>query len=173
MAAGTRVYDVSKNLLDCIGNGLEQHELPIPCRICVVPGQIAYDSCSEGGQLAVTTVQEYNSYEFPAPATDVPNGYECGNPYFVAEYLFSLMRCAPSPQGMSAVVPCVDLDETALLIGKDAYVIRTSVQCCLNDMMDQNIIADYTMAPVVRVGPQGGCVGNEMRIRVGYVWLGS
>lgn len=170
MSADTVVYDVSKNLLDCIGNGLEQLGLPIPCRICVVPGQIAYDDCN-GGQLVVTTLQEYGSYSFPAVSTDITDGYGCGPPYLAAEYLFSLMRCAPVPQGVTPVVPCVELDATASLIGRDSYVMRTSLQCCLNNLVETNIIADYTMAPVMRVGPQGGCVGNEVRVRVGFTWL--
>jgi hypothetical protein len=172
MAAETYIYDVSKSLLDCIYDRLVELGLPLPCRVCVVPGAIAYDSCEGGGQLVVSATQEYVSEQFPTPATDISSNSGCSAPYLVVEFLFSLIRCAPTPTGLDTTVSCEALDETAILIGKDAYAMRTALKCCLEALLDTHFIVDYTMSPIVKVGPQGGCVGNEVRVRVGFTWLG-
>lgn len=164
------IHDVAKTFLTCVVDRLTELELPIPCRVCVVPGQIVYDDC-QGGQLAVSVTQEYWSSTFPA-VDETPRGNGCTPPYLVADYLFSLMRCAPVPKGLNNIVPCAELEASALLIRNDAYALRTALSCCADALVDQGYIVDFLLRPVATSGPEGGCVGNEAVLTVGFAWLG-
>lgn len=162
------IFNVSKNLLECILAALEDAGLPIPCRVCVVPGEIAWDDC-QGGQLVVSTTREFQSETFPLEAFERGVNSSCGLPYLVAELTFNLLRCAPIPKGLSTSVPCEELEETALLLHKDAYWMRQALSCCLRDMKINYTILDYVVGATTRVGPEGACVGNETTVLVGFV----
>jgi len=162
------IFDTSKTLLDCILNALEEAGLPIPCRVCAVPGAIAWDDCTSG-QLVVTTVQEFQSETFPLEALERGVNSSCGLPYLVAELTFSLLRCAPIPKGTSLTVPCESLEATSILLHKDAYWMRNALACCLRDLKNSYTILEYIVGATTRVGPDGGCVGNETTVLIGFV----
>lgn len=162
------VFNTSKDLLGCILTALEDAGLPIPCRVCVVPGEIAWDDCN-AGQLVVSTVREFQSETFPLEALERGVNSSCGLPYLVAELRFSLLRCAPIPQKMSITVPCESLEDTSLLLHKDAFWMRKALSCCLLDLKRTYVILDYIVGSTDRVGPDGGCVGNEITVLLGLV----
>jgi hypothetical protein len=166
------IYNTSKALLECIVVALEEAAYaPLPCRICVVPGAIAWDAC-EGGQLVVSTVREFQAETFPLEALERGVNSSCGLPYLVAELTFSLLRCAPIPKGTSLTVPCEELEETAVLLHRDAYWMRQALSCCLRDMKIQypsTFVLDYIVGATERVGPEGRCVGNDTTVLIGFV----
>ena len=164
------IFNTSKTLLECILAALEEAGLPIPCRVCAVPGAIAWDDCG-GGQLVVSTVREFQSETFPLEALERGVNSSCGLPYLVAELTFSLLRCAPSPKGLSTTVPCEDLEETSILLHRDAFHMRRALSCCLRDLKinyPTTEVLDYVVGATERVGPEGGCVGNETTVLVGF-----
>lgn len=162
------IYNTSKTLLNCIFTALEDAGLPIPCRVCAVPGEIAWDDCAKG-QLVVSTVREFQSETFPLEALERGVNSSCGLPYLVAELTFSLMRCAPIPKGTSITVPCEDLETTSILLHRDAYWMRQALSCCLRDLKTSYTILDYIVGATERAGPEGACVGNETTVLVGFV----
>lgn len=164
------IFNVSFNLLDCVFDGIIEAGLPEPCRVCVVPGEIAWDECGDGGQLEISTTSVFYSNIFPTDTSqDITVGSGgCGPGIPVASMTLSLMRCAPLPTGVTSKAPsCAALQETALLVGRDNYVIRNSLLCCLKDLKANSTIVDYRLGPVTIDGPEGGCVGNSVVLFIG------
>lgn len=134
-----------------------------PDRHGVVPGAIAWDAC-DCGMLAVSIAQVYPSEEFPDPQGE-PFG-ACQAPWEVAEVVVQIIRCAPNPDGQSLYPSTVALDSSARQVARDAYETLRAVSLELCDMNEQRDIADYLIRPQVAQGPQGGCVGTELRALV-------
>lgn len=134
-----------------------------PDRHSVVPGAIAWDAC-DCGMLAVSIAQVYPSETFPAPQA-APFG-ACQAPYEVAEVVVQIIRCAPSAQGQALWPPVAALDASARQVARDAYETLHAVSVELCDMNEARDIADYLIRPQVAQGPQGGCVGSELRALV-------
>jgi hypothetical protein len=59
------------------------------------------------------------------------------------------------------------LDENAQTVIIDAYVVRNTIACTLQDLVDSKDIAAYINRLQLFVGPEGGCVGSEFRFTVG------
>ena len=164
------IFNTSETLLGCIETALVEAELPRPCRVCVVPGEIVWDDC-EGGQLVVSTTREFQSENFPLETLERGVNSSCGLPYLVAELVFSLTRCVTIPKGLSTSVPCDDLRSDSLLLHRDAYWMRQALSCCLRDMKlgyPETGLLDYVVSGVERVGPEGKCAGNVVTVLLGY-----
>jgi hypothetical protein len=134
-----------------------------PDRHGVVPGAIAWDAC-DCGMLAVSIAQVYPSEKFPAPQA-APLG-ACQAPYEVAEIVVQIIRCAPNPEGQQLWPSMPALDASAQLVARDAYETLRAVSLELCEMNEVRDIADYVVRPQVAQGPQGGCVGTELRALV-------
>lgn len=171
MALDTTIYDVALEILNCAVTGLAGAGLPAPCRACVVPGEVAWDDCSSGGQLAITTTATYYSTSFPADASeDAVTSATCTQGMVVASYEISLVRCIPGPKGNPVRAPtCEALSEAALLQHRDSYALRTSILCCLADLQHENVIVEYRVGRTETVGPEGNCGGSVIAISVGFV----
>lgn len=163
--------DIAEELLECIRLKLVEYDLPLPCRICVVPGEIVYDNCSDGGQLYATIVDSYYSNVFPIDvSTDVTFSSSCAPGMAAANITFSLIRCAPGPKGNPPRPPtCEEYRASALSIGKDNYAMRAGVLCCLADMKRTRQIVDFRMGRAVTAGPEGGCVGTVMTLTLAFI----
>ena len=162
MITGTdKWYQVAAQLRDAAVAGLST----AVDRSCLVPGEIAWDGCTCGA-LYVGHGMLYLSDRFPEQRGVVDS--PCDSPYEVQEIIFALMRCAPSPSGQSIEVPCTELDTSALLVRVDAQELLNAVShelCAMVDVDIENYIIDTQMIK----GPQGGCVGTELRVRVGLM----
>lgn len=171
MAALTLFHDVAVELLECARLSLEENGLPAPCRVCVVPGLIAWDDCSAGGQLVIAMTDTYYATTFPADATEDTSAVLACTPGFpVAVYTMSLMRCAPAPvvAGPTVRAPvCADLQAAALLLSQDSYALRSALICCLSNLQREGVLVDGRLGRLTVVGPEGGCVGVELQIYVG------
>lgn len=167
----TTLHDIAVELLECARAGLETWDLPAPCRVCVVPGAIAWDDCSSGGQLVISRTDVYYSTVFPADSTeDASVNISCNQGFPVALYALSLVRCAPGPVTAGPVVrppTCEALAEAALLLASDSYAIRSALLCCVKDMESAGTIVAGRVGRDVAVGPEGGCVGLEIQILIG------
>lgn len=158
-------YTVCAGLNDAVSSGLSN---PVS-RACVVPGAIAWDA-GECGLLAVSLAQVNPSNEFPITES-VPLG-NCTPALEVAEIVLQVMRCAPgigeaSDQLGALAPPCEDLDASAQVTTQDAHEILVAVTNYLNGLRYGVTVIDWLPGSIVTVGPEGGVVGNEMRVMVG------
>ncbi|MFJ8538182.1 hypothetical protein [Streptomyces sp. NPDC093591] len=134
-----------------------------PERHGVVPGAIAWDAC-DCGMLAVSVAQVYPSEDFPAPQSTRLG--TCDAPYEVAELVVQVIRCAPNAEGQSLYPTTEALDASARSVARDAYETLRAVSVRLCEMNDARDISDFLVRPQVTQGPQGGCVGSELRALV-------
>lgn len=134
-----------------------------PDRHGVVPGAIAWDAC-DCGMLAVSIAQVYPSETFP-DIQAAPFG-ACQAPWEVAELVIQIIRCAPNPEGQNLHPSTAALDASAQQVARDAHETLNAISLELCEMNERCDIADYLIRPQVAQGPQGGCVGTELRALV-------
>jgi hypothetical protein len=136
-------------------------------RSAIVPGLIAWDGC-DCGALYVSVGMVVLSEIFPGQKSDVTGG-SCGPPWEVAEVTVQILRCDPQPQGAEDFAPPVaELETAALLVRTDAAEVLTAVGLKLCQMRDETSeIIDYIIDTQSVSGPQGACVGTELKVRVG------
>lgn len=128
---------------------------------CVVPGTIAWDNCC--GMLAASVGTIFLSDRFPEQERAVV-GSRCDVAWEVAEIAFQLVRCAPVQDERGNPPTCAQLDTAAQLWAQDAHILMASVASAVCSMRDSNQIIDYLVQTVVPQGPQGACVGSELRV---------
>ncbi|MGY5627465.1 hypothetical protein ACW7N6_38500 [Streptomyces sp. UC1A3] len=136
----------------------------LPTRAGMVPGEIAWDACDCGGMLAVSLSRLYLSEEFPEESEAV-NG-ACQPPYEVGQFTVAVVRCAPNPDGVEQAPPASDLNLAAGLLIQDATEMLDSVSALMCRLKNDDEVLDYLVTPVEPVGPEGGCVGVNLTVRV-------
>lgn len=164
ITGSSRWYTVGARLVKAAYDGLSSK----PQRYGQVPGEIAWDACDCGGMLAVAMPRTYLSEVFPEEADEVVRA-RCGAPYEVGEFTVSVVRCAPSPQGQATAPAADDLDTAAGLLLQDTAETLDAVAALLCRMEDADEVDDYLINPAEQVGPEGGCVGFTLRVRIGRV----
>jgi hypothetical protein len=135
-----------------------------PSRSSVVPGAIVWDDCS-CGLLATSWSMTYLSEVFPSEATTV-NG-NCEAPWEVTEFVTQLLRCTPSPDSRGAAPSPKVLSDSALVLATDGNIMERSTSVALCALKADDSIVDYLVGRRMSVGPEGGCVGSELRVLVG------
>lgn len=165
------VYDVASILVTGIADALAATPAGVPARVCVVPGQVAYDQCDCDGLLAVSPQRFFVSDEFPEGAVGqgLIRTSPCDLPWLVAEYLVTMLRCAPQPIGQSLAPTCVALDASAQTLLVDSYVSYTTAISILCELRGDDRIIDYVMGEQITRGPEGACVGTEFIALVGFM----
>lgn len=157
-------YDVANELINNIADYFTECCNPIP-RVCVVPGEIAWDDCQ--CDMLAASVQRWGlSDNFPSDGfTPGENrSTPCNIPWIVGQVVIQLIRCMPTPQGTEVAVPCSSLAAAAEQLVFDAYVILTNVLATLCDLQDRDVIVDYLIGEERSVGPQGDCGGVELTV---------
>lgn len=166
------VFDIAEHIKDCVLEWLSTTTEGVPDRACVVVGEIADDDC-ECGQLAVSMVSNYEASapNVPRSGTATPGRRECGPPIFVANFLVSILRCAPT--GTNTKPPtCDELAASARGAAEDAWAVRAGVICCLSDAIKNRLpngtkrYVDFVVGQQTWVGPRGACVGSELPVSV-------
>ncbi|MDI9829684.1 hypothetical protein [Streptomyces sp. KAU_LT] len=181
------VQDAAEAVLGCVCAALQDAGAEVdgqpgcPCRSCVVPGIVAWDSCEDpcgqvpadaaGGQLTVSVLRLYSSTDFPAvdraPATGTRGKLTCQVPASAAvELLITLLRCAPTVDGNACPPSCEELGEAARILHTDMVVVRNALECCLPSSSDHRRGRVVFIGEGRTVGPEGGCVGLEQRVTV-------
>lgn len=179
----TAVQDLTEAVLGCVCQALDvtAQQIPeqpgCPCRVCVVPGQPAWDSCEDpcdggdqaGGQLSVSVVRMYPSAlaVFPAEDRQVLGVKNCTLPQLTAvEILVTLLRCAPGPSEDACPPSCEDLAKASAVLHTDMTTVYNALLCCFPTTSLRRRGQLFTVGQQRTVGPQGGCVGLEQRITV-------
>ncbi|MER7488716.1 hypothetical protein ABTY20_22985 [Streptomyces sp. NPDC126497] len=160
IAGAARWYTVGSRIVAAVRDGLSSK----PSRVGLVPGEIAWDSCDCGGMLAVTLSRLYLSDAFPEE-TETVNG-ACQPPYEVGQYTVAVVRCAPNPDGIESAPAADELDAAAGLLLQDATEMLGAVATLLCRLKEGDEVLDYLVTPVEPVGPEGGCVGVNLTVRV-------
>lgn len=160
-----RWYTVAEALRAAAYTAMAGSPVGPPDRSCVVPGAIAWDEC-DCGLLAVSVARTHYSDGFPVEQTEKVGAGSCRPAWDVAEIVIQAIRCAPSPQGQDLFVSCAALDASAREVATDAAVVKSAVSLKLCQMEDGNQIIDYLVQAQTVQGPQGGCVGSELRVLV-------
>lgn len=155
-----RWYTVGSHLVTAVRDGLSSK----PQRVGMVPGEIAWDACDCGGMLAVSLSRLYLSDVFPEES-ETSNG-ACQPPYEVGQFTVAVVRCAPNPDGVEAAPPADELDSAAGLLLQDATEMLDSVAAVLCRLREDDEVLDYLVTPMEPVGPEGGCVGVNVTVRV-------
>jgi hypothetical protein len=155
-----RWYVVGQNLVAAVRAGLTSK----PKRAGQVPGDIAWDSCDCGGMLAVSLSRLYLSDNFPEESETVTGA--CQPPYEVGQFTVAVVRCAPNPDGTEQAPPADELDTAAGLLLQDATEMLDAVAAVLCRLKNDDQVLDYLVTPVEPVGPEGGCVGVNLTVRV-------
>jgi len=178
----TQVQQLTDNVLGCICQALDQAAVDdptqpgCPCRVCVVPGQPAWDSCEDpcggddvGGQLSVSVIRMYPSAigTFPAEERTVYGVNTCTLPQITAvELLITLLRCAPGPTDDGCPPSCEELATASRVLHTDKVTVYNSLLCCLPKTSPRRRGLMFVVGQQRTVGPQGGCVGLEQRLTV-------
>lgn len=136
-----------------------------PDRSGVVPGLVAWDDCT-CGVLATTWTTLMGSDSFPQEKVAVSGN--CDTAWEVIEIAVQVIRCAPVPKGArNALAPSVtDLSAAARLMVMDAEQAVRASTVLLCGMKDAGDVVDFMVGRCMSVGPEGGCVGSELRMYV-------
>lgn len=153
-------YSVTSALVTGVYSGLTNK----PDRYGVVPGVIPWDAC-DCGMLAGAVSMTYLSETFPEPQHGVVGN--CTAPWEVSEIVFQIIRCAPVSKVNGSPPTVQDQDACARLVRQDAHQTFAAVSQSLCAMKDNNDIIDSVMTSQQIRGPEGGCVGTELRTLVG------
>jgi hypothetical protein len=166
------VYDIAQHIKQCVLERLEMTSEGLPERACVISGELAWDEC-ECGQLTVAIANEYESNGTAAPraGAENPGRRSCGPPLYVANYVVTMLRCAPT--GTNTAPPtCDQLEAFARMSTEDAWAVRTGVICCLDDAISTRLpngtrlYNDFVVGTQTRIGPQGACGGSALPVSV-------
>lgn len=166
----TAFYDISALLISEIDQALQLTTAGTVARVCVVPGELAWDQC-ECGTLAASPRRFFLSDEFPEDSLGrgIVRAGPCDLPFLVAEVAVSIIRCAPQPPDGFTAPSCEALAASAQVLLSDAYVTMTETIRVLCGLAATNQILDYVLGEQNARGPEGSCVGSELIALIGLM----
>jgi hypothetical protein len=164
----TAFYDIASLLLTEIDTALSISVYGSVDRVCVVPGELAWDQC-ECGTLGASPRRFFLSDEFPEGSlgTGIVRTSVCSLPFIVAEISISLIRCAPQPPDGQLAPTCEALAVSAQVLLSDAYIVLNETTTTLCELVANDQIIDYVLGDQNARGPEGACVGTELITYVG------
>lgn len=136
-------------------------------RVAVVPGLIAWDGC-DCGALYLMVNQTYASEDWPAQKITNDISDACGALYEGAEFVLQVMQCAPT--GTTGTPTVQAQQNAAMLVRRDAYEVYRAVNNFLCRARDERDVEEFIVDAQLVQGPEGGCVGTELRFRVALTW---
>lgn len=144
-----------------------------PCRSCVVPGTPAWDDCAGDcvhaetpGQLTVHFAGMVSTSNFPTETRDVIGSRNCAPIQSAADFVITLLRCAPTYDQQGCPPSCEDLAAAARVLAVDAASVWNALQCCFPSTSDARRGQKFLLGQQRTVGPEGQCVGIEQRVTV-------
>lgn len=177
------VHTIAEEVLACVCEALAATAGQVdgypgcPCRVCVVPGAPAWDSCTDcdggpGGQLTVHVARIYPSRNFPAPEQGLMGVKGCQvPPVTAAELVVTLLRCVPGVHEDGCPPTCEELAEAARIVHIDVATVFSALMCCLPGTGRRG--RRFVMGEQRIIGPQGHCAGVEQRVTVALPGCGT
>lgn len=174
------IHETAEKLLACVCAELTltaakvEDQPGCPCRSCVVAGTPAWDDCGSGdcaktvtpGQLTVHFAGLVATSNFPTETRDVLGSRNCLPVRPAAEYVITLLRCAPTYDEGGCPPTCEELEDAGRVLAVDAAAVWNALQCCFPDTSEARRGQTFVMGQMRTVGPQGQCVGFEQRVTV-------
>ncbi|MEU2487029.1 hypothetical protein ABZ593_20775 [Streptomyces sp. NPDC012617] len=183
------IHELTESVVGCVCAALTRTALVVdgqpgcPCRTCVVPGTVAWDSCDdpcgakgEGGQLTVSVARIFGSSDadFPSESRVVQGVRGCTPPPLTAlELVVTLLRCAPTMSENGCPPSCDELGRAAQVLHVDMVTVFNALLCCLPGTLPTRRGRRFVMGQQKTVGPDGGCVGLEQRVTVALPGCGQ
>ena len=155
-------------IAECIVARLALTPAGVPNRVCIYPGDVAWDEC-DCGMLALTTSRIFGSETFPNEGISGVGLSNCGLPYMVASIDITMLRCVPVIQDTKRPPTCEKLGAATRTMYEDAFAVWQGTLCCLLEMKRIGMLAEYNLAAQTFIGPQGSCAGSTLTIQLGYV----
>lgn len=152
-------------IAECITERLAETTAGVPNRVCIYPGDVAWDSC-ECGMLALTTTRIAPSSTFPPVSPEVI--IDCGIPYLIATLEITMLRCIPQGDGKRPPT-CAQLSAATQIQYEDAFAVWQGTLCCLRLMRDAGFVQEFSMGVQTFTGPQGMCGGSVLTVDLGYL----
>ncbi|MFB7114820.1 hypothetical protein [Streptomyces sp. NPDC056291] len=173
------VDDIAQKLLACVCAELTVAAAKVdgqpgcPCVACVVPGKPAWDNCTGDcsgaetpGQLTVNLDRIFPTSGFPIETKDVLGSRNCLPVRQAAEYVITLLRCAPTYNEQGCPPTCEEQAQAARIMHVDVTSVINAVTCCFPQTSDGRRGQQFTMGQLRVLGPEGQCVGIEQRVTV-------
>lgn len=162
LRGSTAGYQIARTVLTAVSAQLNSTPAGTPGRVCLVPGAIAWDECEcNGGQLAIAGSRIFMTDSFPNQ--NIKPQWNNAAAYIDNEFIIQIIRCAPNMSDGGAPPTCIDLEASAQVVLTDAYEVMCATASTLASMANVDTIDDYLIYDQVFVGPEGGCVGSELR----------
>lgn len=156
------VIDIAEALRDCLCGFISDTPGGPVCRCFLYPSpEIPFDVCTKdangNGQAAVGLVRTFLTREFPVPvdSRDLRCDY-----YLAAEFVLSVVRCAPTITSGGKLPSPEALDIATALVAADANAMRCAATCCLEGTR-QFQFQGWEAYPI-----SGGCMGGQLTIVV-------
>jgi hypothetical protein len=156
-----RWYTVGARLVTAVKAGLSAGV----ARWGQVPGEIVWDECNCDGALYVSAPRIYLSELFPGES-EGPLTAKCQAPYEVAEFTVAVVRCAPTGDPTQGTPTAGAVDTAAHVLLRDAAETLDALAALLCGMENLDEISNYAVAPAESNGPQGDCVGVDVRVLI-------
>jgi hypothetical protein len=137
---------------------------PTTAREYIVPGQLAWDEC-ECGLLAIEWLSAPYTSAFPNVRQALADGCK---PMLALQVQVTVLRCAPSP-GIHGEAPSPsDLMSAAITNLDDLEAVLTGTSQAVKTLEESNAILQYALSAPNPQGPEGGCVGVQQQLFLGY-----
>lgn len=160
-------FNLAGKLLACVHETLAATVGGAPARACVVGGaEIAWDECDCGGQLTVSMLRTYPSDSFPILKQTGPFN-RCDAKLTVAEYVITILRCAPGSDDAGAPPTCDALTSAGRVDHEDRWAIRRGVACCRENDAPESA-SFWLVQEQLAIGAMGFCQGSELHLFVGF-----
>ncbi|MGY3199703.1 hypothetical protein [Streptomyces sp. TE5632] len=170
------IHETAEKLLACVCATLAETAAAVEgqpgcpdCTSCVVPGTPAWDNCDGGetpGQLTVNFAGMVPTSSFPQETRDVLGAKNCLPVRTAAEYVITLLRCAPTFSENGCPPTCEEQSTAARILAVDAAAIWNALLCCFPSTSGARRGQTFVIGAQRTLGPEGGCVGVEQRVTV-------
>lgn len=188
------IHQAAQSLLDCVCGAIAAipDQIPglagCPCRVGVVPGQVAADGCDGGcnvpageypGQLTVNVRRVFatDNNTFPRETGlgadrntgGVRDRSLCRLPQLTAvDLVVTLFRCSPIPSENGCPPTMPELDAAALQFHADMLAVQQGILCCYpsTELDVRRNGRRFVVGSTTTIGPEGGCVGFQTVVTV-------
>lgn len=134
-------------------------------RFCpLVHGNIAWDNCDCGGQLAFSILEIVPTSRYPIDGSNESAQGGCEPPGLMALCLAVWNRCHPNLADAGTAPTCPQLYAAALLSQAAQYAMRTAITtylCTQRSSRPQGIF-DFRVGRGAFTGPEGNCASVEI-----------
>jgi hypothetical protein len=157
-------YEVLTRLKDANADALRNTFGGAPARAAVVPGAIAWDDCDQCGLLALSSLRNFLSDQFPLEVTVTTADQGA---VLCSDMALQVIRCAPQPQNNDTAPSVAALEASSRAVNEDAVAVMCATVDELNKLAASGDIYDFMIRQQPYVGPAGACVGSELSFVVG------